>query len=513
MKARVKAVFVTIIAGMLILPAAFTDALSCPSIPAPQRFDEAVVVAIVTPLEIIDTDTDSNANTTTWLVAVDTAYKGVETGQTMTIRDVAWPGGIPTLTRLQVNKQFLVYLPANNTMGICDDVRSMSEPLTEQERAVLEGESEFSCDPYVCRDGTVHPACSEDGHMINYFAEPCLTHGGEIGGPVSFFTDVDADHQYYEAISWARTSGVVEGYADGMFRPDATVNRAEFLKILIETKNLTMPVCELGIAYQDVDWSSWYANYLRIAYCLRIATGYSDNTFRPSNSINFAEAAKIVANLHAGQPLQPGVGAWYQVYVDYLKTRYAVPASIRANSQLVTRGEMVEIMYRLQIEEPMFCTSDAMECPDGSWVGRVPPTCEFAACPGQSGDQEAVRDFFINSSSLIFSLIYSDMHPLWGGEEIRLENDRNLTRTRRGSDGKEIESTTLLSTQQRQELRDLLEASEVWEQEEPARAALPDENRAILQLRVTKGETTIWEWFNNLEANNRIKRIRDLLIS
>lgn len=27
------------------------------------------------------------------------------------------------------------------------------------------------------------------------------------------------------------------------------------------------------------------------------------------------------------------------------------------------------------------CTEDAMICPDGSAVGRVPPTCEFAACP------------------------------------------------------------------------------------------------------------------------------------
>jgi hypothetical protein len=27
------------------------------------------------------------------------------------------------------------------------------------------------------------------------------------------------------------------------------------------------------------------------------------------------------------------------------------------------------------------CTMDAKQCPDGSWVGRVPPSCEFAPCP------------------------------------------------------------------------------------------------------------------------------------
>jgi hypothetical protein len=31
--------------------------------------------------------------------------------------------------------------------------------------------------------------------------------------------------------------------------------------------------------------------------------------------------------------------------------------------------------------EPVYCTMDAKECPDGSYVGRVPPNCEFAPCP------------------------------------------------------------------------------------------------------------------------------------
>ena len=35
--------------------------------------------------------------------------------------------------------------------------------------------------------------------------------------------------------------------------------------------------------------------------------------------------------------------------------------------------------------EPVFCTMDAKMCPDGSYVGRTGPKCEFAACPG-SGD-------------------------------------------------------------------------------------------------------------------------------
>lgn len=34
-------------------------------------------------------------------------------------------------------------------------------------------------------------------------------------------------------------------------------------------------------------------------------------------------------------------------------------------------------------EQDTVCTFDARICPDGSAVGRVPPSCEFAPCPGE----------------------------------------------------------------------------------------------------------------------------------
>lgn len=39
-------------------------------------------------------------------------------------------------------------------------------------------------------------------------------------------------------------------------------------------------------------------------------------------------------------------------------------------------------------EEGVFCTMDAMQCPDGSWVGRTGPNCEFV-CPTSA--QQSVR--------------------------------------------------------------------------------------------------------------------------
>jgi hypothetical protein len=37
----------------------------------------------------------------------------------------------------------------------------------------------------------------------------------------------------------------------------------------------------------------------------------------------------------------------------------------------------------LENNDDVFCTEDAKICPDGTGVGRVPPSCEFAPCPGE----------------------------------------------------------------------------------------------------------------------------------
>ena len=33
------------------------------------------------------------------------------------------------------------------------------------------------------------------------------------------------------------------------------------------------------------------------------------------------------------------------------------------------------------VEKPVACTMDAKQCPDGSYVGRTPPNCDFQLCP------------------------------------------------------------------------------------------------------------------------------------
>ncbi len=46
-------------------------------------------------------------------------------------------------------------------------------------------------------------------------------------------------------------------------------------------------------------------------------------------------------------------------------------------------ADKVDISSAQNPDEQVFCTMEAKLCPDGSYVGRQGPRCEFAPCPGQ----------------------------------------------------------------------------------------------------------------------------------
>lgn len=51
--------------------------------------------------------------------------------------------------------------------------------------------------------------------------------------------------------------------------------------------------------------------------------------------------------------------------------------------------------------EPVFCTQEAKLCPDGSYVGRTGPKCEFATCPA-TGDDDSWKTYTDDASGVSF---------------------------------------------------------------------------------------------------------------
>ena len=107
------------------------------------------------------------------------------------------------------------------------------------------------------------------------------------------FSDVAKSHWAANYIGYMQQFGIITGYADGSFRPDASVTRAEFAAIASRFERLT----EGTKSFSDMPGSHWAAKYINFAATRGWVNGYADGTFRPNNSITRAEVAAVNCRL------------------------------------------------------------------------------------------------------------------------------------------------------------------------------------------------------------------------
>lgn len=196
-------------------------------------------------------------------------------------------------------------------------------------------------------------------------------------GALADFRDVNSKHEYGDSINELFKRRLIRGYPDGNFYPDTRINRVEFVKIVIgslyESEEIHACLSDItpeevmnddidteqdirrlisfeSLKFSDVDYDDWYGNYLCMAQLENIVGGYEDNTFRPLQRVNFAEAATILTRafevLQAKRHLKPDP-IWYKPFVQDLADIRGIPASISGFDYYITRGEMAEMVRRL----------------------------------------------------------------------------------------------------------------------------------------------------------------------
>ena len=107
------------------------------------------------------------------------------------------------------------------------------------------------------------------------------------------FSDVTSDSWYNQTVSTLASMGILKGYEDGTFRPNASITRAEFAAIATRFFEETGATYEPG-TFTDVTGSEWFAGAIMDAVNLGLIGGYEDGTVRPNNNITRAEACAIV---------------------------------------------------------------------------------------------------------------------------------------------------------------------------------------------------------------------------
>ena len=97
----------------------------------------------------------------------------------------------------------------------------------------------------------------------------------------NYFTDVPESHYAYQAIMTMKSYGIIAGYKDGTFKPNATVSREEFASMMVNALQLEVNK-KTSSSFEDMKSSAWAIPYVEAAK--PYLTGYKTSSgfrFKP----------------------------------------------------------------------------------------------------------------------------------------------------------------------------------------------------------------------------------------
>ena len=143
-------------------------------------------------------------------------------------------------------------------------------------------------------EGTFGPECNMTRAEVTTMFARLLTEQIEADKTYSStFNDVAKNCWAANYIGYMQQFGIVTGYEDGSFRPDAPVTRAEFAAIASRFEKLTQG----SKSFTDVPDTHWAVRYINFAATRGWVTGYEDGSFKPEHSITRAEVAAVTCRL------------------------------------------------------------------------------------------------------------------------------------------------------------------------------------------------------------------------
>ena len=162
------------------------------------------------------------------------------------------------------------------------------------------------------------------------------------------FSDV-ADNYTATAIETLRLMGVLDGYSDGTFRPNAALTRAQFCKMAVYAMDGSS---ELGrystvTIFPDVKPSFWASSYINMAAKKSIIAGFADGKFKPNQTVTAGQAVTILMRGLGYKDENMG-GVWPQGYMAEAKTCGLLKSTgITSAYSALTRGQAAKLFLNL----------------------------------------------------------------------------------------------------------------------------------------------------------------------
>ena len=127
------------------------------------------------------------------------------------------------------------------------------------------------------------------------------------------FVDVHANDWFFDPVCYVYREGLMTGTSATTFAPNATTTRAMIVSILARQENVTSAE---DAGFTDVDENDWFATAVNWAAREGIVTGFEDDSFRPNAAITREQLAAILCNYSAWKGEDTSALAGLDEYTD-----------------------------------------------------------------------------------------------------------------------------------------------------------------------------------------------------
>ncbi|MGY6529181.1 MAG: S-layer homology domain-containing protein [Cyanobacterium sp.] len=274
------------------------------------------------------------------------------------------------------------------------------------------------------------------------------------------FNDVSPNHWASEFIGALVQRGVIAGFPDGTFRPEAPVTRAQFAAMVQSA--LPKDNIRGGINFNDVPSNYWATGAINNAYRMGFLSGYPGNVFRPeqnipreqvlvslANGLNYAPTNNVDtvvgffndSNAISGFARSPVAAATERrLVVNYPNTRQLNP------TRNATRAEVAAFIYQAlssqgqvaNLSSPYIVTQQPVATDNRIMAGtQIPVTYEAEKILLTQNETVpitlVVRENMVNSSGAVIiprdSMVMGELRPSGNGTQffartIELPNGR-----------------------------------------------------------------------------------------
>lgn len=154
----------------------------------------------------------------------------------------------------------------------------------------------------------------------------------------------------FASVKYLMDKKILTGYADGTFKPENPITRAEIAVAMAKATNRTANLEAMASknTFADLTGYDWAKGYINALVDAGMIKGIGSTAYAPGKNISYAELITVLVRMNSGAASSvESSGTWPTNYIQYVQMyNYLGDVTVTDWNAPATRGDTAKLMYR-----------------------------------------------------------------------------------------------------------------------------------------------------------------------